>query len=616
MNCFETRCRWQGWILLALWMTFPGMGGAQEAGPVNPATPAELIPFDTPLARYGDLEIPLSYFYQYARDKLYQIERTTPEERKEMLDQALQQTIFEHLIVRLSKEQGYWTEQEFTAHNRVMENDWLVRFYQYHQYYQKMIPTDEDLKKRYEETKKEYFQPPQFSFRHVFFQTVDKPEEEQKMAFARAKEALALIRSGSDFVEVAKLYSDSGRKGDLIGPFKTRAYDPDRAINPVIEETLLAMKPGDISDILPTKYGYEILKLETYEPERYTPFEAVKLTIQNRLMSERLQEWIKDLLDQHYSEAVTCFQPYVVFDENAAPDAVVAVVYGQPITRYDYNITKTNRQNRNPDEGIEAYRDRIIDYLKTGLIYQYIVAHLARGLGYDQISAYRQLTDLGRHQKLYRVWWSRMVDQYLNDHPITESEKQAYYRENEARFKAQQTSHIGVIRVDYPPHNKEVMYEIYKAQQTALSKAKEAIERIKKGEDFAQLAKEVSSDPSAAEGGDLGYISSDTDKLPRMAATDAMRLEAGQVSDEPFNAEDCYYVFKCFDKPPRGKLEYDDPTVQKRIEQGLLSQKRSQFLEDMMKKMVDKDRIELLYPEFYTLDPGKVARPSIDPPSQ
>ncbi|MFB3786182.1 MAG: peptidylprolyl isomerase [bacterium] len=602
-------------IMLAL-VVFPGILAAQESGQASPAAPAALIPYDTPLARYGDLELSLSYFFQYARDKLYQFERSTGDERKQILDQALQQTIFEHLIARLSKEQGYWTETEFIAHNRVMENDWLVRFYQYHQYYQKMVPTDDELKRRYEETKKEYFQPSQFSFRHIFFQTIDKPEAVQKQAPVRAQEALALIRSGSDFVEIAQKYSDSSRKGDLIGPIKTREYNPDKAINPVIEDALRSMKPGDISDVVPTKYGYEILKLETFENERYTPFEAAKLSIQNQLMSERLQGWIQALLDEHFNQAVTRFQPYVVFDENAAPDAVVAVVYGQPITRYDYNITRTTKQNRDPNEGIEAYRDRIIEYLKSGLIYQYIVAKLARDLGYDQIPAFRMLTDIGRNQKLYRVWWTRMAEQYLQAHPITEEEKLAYYESNANRFQDRQTSHAGVIRVDYPPHDKQIMYEIYKAQQAALGKAKEAIERIKKGEDFAQLAKELSTDPSAADGGDLGYIAAETDKLPRMAAAEALRLEAGAVSEEPFNGEDCYYVFKCFDKPERGKLEYSDPTVQKRIEQGLLSQKRSQYMEELMGKMVDKSRIELLYPDFYTLDPGKAARPSIDPPSQ
>ncbi len=616
MNCFGTRFVRSAWIGLALVLVFSGMVAAQESGQESPTSPAALIPYDTPLARYGDLELSLSYFYQYARDKLYQFERTSGDERKQMLDQALQQTIFEHQIVRLSKEQGYWSEEEFKAHNRVMENDWLVRFYQYHQYYQKMIPTEEELQKRYEETKKEYFQPAQISFRHIFFQTVDRPDEVQKQAQSRAEAALALIRAGSDFVEVAQKYSDSSRKGDLIGPIKTREFEPDKAINPVIEDALRAMKPGDISGIVPTKYGYEILKLESFESERYTPFASAKLSIQNQLMSERLQKWIKDLLDTYYDEAVTRFQPYVVFDDNAAPEAMVAVVYGQTITRYDYNITKTTKQNRDPNEGIEAYRDRIIEYLKTGLIYPYIVAKLARDLGYDQIPAYRMLTDIGRNQKLYRVWWTRMAEQYLQDHPITEAEKQAYYEANATRFQDKQTSHVGVIRVDYPPHDKEVMYEIYKAQQAALGKAKEVIERIQKGEDFAQLAKELSTDPSAAEGGDLGYIAAETDKLPRMAAAEAMRLNAGAVSEEPFNGEDCYYVFKCFEKPERGKLGYSDSTVQKRIEQGLMSQKRSQYMDELMNKLVDKSRIELLYPDFYTLDPGKVGRPSIDPPSQ
>ena len=59
--------------------------------------------------------------------------------------------------------------------------------------------------------------------------------------------------------------------------------------------------------------------------------------------------------------------------------------------------------------------------------------------------------------------------------------------------------------------------------------AKAVLAELKKGTDFAELAKLKSKDPGAAEGGDLGYFTKDQ-MVPEFSET-AFKLEKGQLSD-------------------------------------------------------------------------------------
>ena len=74
--------------------------------------------------------------------------------------------------------------------------------------------------------------------------------------------------------------------------------------------------------------------------------------------------------------------------------------------------------------------------------------------------------------------------------------------------------------------------------------AKAALERIKKGEDFAKVATELSKDPGG-EGGDLGWFTKD--KMVPEFADAAFKMEPGQVSD-PVKSQFGWHVIKVEEK--------------------------------------------------------------------
>jgi peptidyl-prolyl cis-trans isomerase C len=84
--------------------------------------------------------------------------------------------------------------------------------------------------------------------------------------------------------------------------------------------------------------------------------------------------------------------------------------------------------------------------------------------------------------------------------------------------------------------------------------AKAVAEELKKGADFAELAKKKSKDPGASDGGDLGFFTKDQ-MVPEFSAV-AFTLEPGKVSD-PVKSQFGWHVIKVEEKRNRKAPDFD-----------------------------------------------------------
>lgn len=84
--------------------------------------------------------------------------------------------------------------------------------------------------------------------------------------------------------------------------------------------------------------------------------------------------------------------------------------------------------------------------------------------------------------------------------------------------------------------------------------AKSLLAEIKKGADFAEMAKKKSKDPGAADGGDLGFFSKDQ-MVPEFSAV-AFKMEPGQLSD-PVKSQFGWHLIKLEEKRNRKAPEFD-----------------------------------------------------------
>ncbi len=111
----------------------------------------------------------------------------------------------------------------------------------------------------------------------------------------------------------------------------------------------------------------------------------------------------------------------------------------------------------------------------------------------------------------------------MQETKITRREVESFYRSNRDSLpELKETMNISHILLPVEPSES--------ASSAAKEKIDDLLDRIKKGEDFAQLARQYSEDPGSAEkGGDLGMM--DRGDLVKEFEEVAFGLEPGQISD-------------------------------------------------------------------------------------
>jgi peptidyl-prolyl cis-trans isomerase C len=125
-------------------------------------------------------------------------------------------------------------------------------------------------------------------------------------AKAKIEKILAELKAGADFAAVAKAQSQdaSAPQGGLLG------YFPDGKMIPEYEAASKKLtKPGELSPIIETQFGYHIIKLEGHRPAGVRKFEEVKEFL--------VAEAEAKVLSDKRMEMIQRIQSSVVFDKAA-----------------------------------------------------------------------------------------------------------------------------------------------------------------------------------------------------------------------------------------------------------------------------------------------------------
>jgi peptidyl-prolyl cis-trans isomerase SurA len=148
--------------------------------------------------------------------------------------------------------------------------------------------TDEDVRNHWQTRQKDFRAGEEVHVRHVF---VALPPgggaAEVEKARTRAEKALARIRSGEDFATVAKELSQapSAAEGGDLGWLKRGTVQPE------IEKVAMALQPGQVSDVVKTRNGWQVLQVQERRGGGVRPFEEVKEEIRDRLANEQVESY-------------------------------------------------------------------------------------------------------------------------------------------------------------------------------------------------------------------------------------------------------------------------------------------------------------------------------------
>ncbi|HBY18467.1 MAG TPA: hypothetical protein DEH00_04770 [Candidatus Marinimicrobia bacterium] len=129
-----------------------------------------------------------------------------------------------------------------------------------------------------------YKEPVSASVRHILLSTQGQNPEEKEETRKKMEGILKRARSGEDFSELAKEYSEdpgSKEQGGLYENFSRGQMVP------AFDEAAFSEPVGSITDIVETQFGYHIIKILDRKSET-RPFEEVRDSLQaNELSSLR-----------------------------------------------------------------------------------------------------------------------------------------------------------------------------------------------------------------------------------------------------------------------------------------------------------------------------------------
>jgi parvulin-like peptidyl-prolyl isomerase len=154
---------------------------------------------------------------------------------------------------------------------------------------------------------------------------------------------------------------------------------------------------------------------------------------------------------------------------------------------------------------------------------------------------------------------------------VSAQQVQAYYAANPAKFTEPEQLHVAVILMKVDPSSPTALWQETEAKVQAL------VARVRKGEDFAALARQFSNDDSAAKGGDMGYLH--LGMLPEGTQLVLAPMQAGQTSDA-LRLLQGPAAFRLIDRKPARLLPLESVAVRARelAERDLGAQAWQEFL--------------------------------------
>ncbi len=116
--------------------------------------------------------------------------------------------------------------------------------------------------------------------------------DDKKKAREKAGQLRKELAGGADFAALAKGNSTcpSSQQGGDLGFFGKGQMVP------AFEKAAFALKPGEISDVVETQFGYHIIKLTERKPAETTAFKDAKAKIEEFLKGQKVNEAIQKYL--------------------------------------------------------------------------------------------------------------------------------------------------------------------------------------------------------------------------------------------------------------------------------------------------------------------------------
>ncbi|MBI4872391.1 MAG: peptidyl-prolyl cis-trans isomerase [Candidatus Riflebacteria bacterium] len=266
---------------------------------------------------------------------------------------------------------------------------------------------------------------------------------------------------------------------------------------------------GAISEPFQSNGSWACYLVTSRRPERPRSFDEVKDSLRRQLQSERDQHTMESLLAEGVKRFPIELHPERLDDPDA--QAVVAVIGTEKLQRQDVLAEIARAQGL------------MRDYLTRDEGRRQLLENLARRSCLAQMAAADPAIERKYGRQLRYMQEREVADTLLEEDcyrhvRIDDAEARKYYQENLAKFGREQSlsSHILFAKRKGDP----------------VGRARQALARIRQGEEFHTLARELSDDAATREkGGEIGWFGRGFLVAPYEQA--AFSMQVGQVSSQP-----------------------------------------------------------------------------------
>lgn len=160
--------------------------------------------------------------------------------------------------------------------------------------------SDEDVVEFYNSNPDLFVRDEQVRARHILFR-VDQGADlaTDQRARQRAEIARSRALAGEDFSELARKLSEgpSASNGGDLG-FFSRA-----TMAPPVAEAAFALEPGEISNVVKSRFGYHVIRVEEHRPPAPVPMDEARDQARTILTNQKTAETVGTLLKTLYDNA-------------------------------------------------------------------------------------------------------------------------------------------------------------------------------------------------------------------------------------------------------------------------------------------------------------------------
>ncbi len=170
----------------------------------------------------------------------------------------------------------------------------------------------------YNAHEKDFIKPEEVVLSEIFLSTQGMAPQEIEAVRSRAEDLHNRVLKGEDFTQLATRYSEgsTAKQGGDLGTFERGQLDPE------LESVVFKLSKGQITGVIQTKTGFEILKVEDHFQAGQQPVDKVEDEIMNKIYMTRVQPAMRQFLGQLREESYVMVKPGYT-DSAAVPGATV-----------------------------------------------------------------------------------------------------------------------------------------------------------------------------------------------------------------------------------------------------------------------------------------------------